>query len=532
MKTAINNTRYVLYARKSSESEDRQVQSIDDQVGVLNDLATRLDLNVTKSFTDSKSAKTPYQREGFTAMLAMIERGEAQAILCWQINRLSRNPAESGILQQMLQDERIKVIQTHDRRYLPEENAVIFSVEASIGNQFIIDLRKNVKRGIAHKIKNGGLSGVAPQGYLNAIKDGDKRVIRDPQRFPLVRKAFDLFLTGQYTVPEINRIMNNEWGYTTVRRKNIGGIPINRSSMYDIFRNPRYAGQIPDPHEPGVFYESNFPAMITAEEYDQVQELLGKRGCPRLATKRKFALRGFIKCGECGCMSTAEQKKKKLANGEVNLHTYYHCTRKRPCAQRSSVTEKDLTHQLDELLDCYELTPKLYEWGVAALNELAKEEIRQRDDTQSMQFDTIATIQKKLDNLLDLAEFGSITPEVHKLRSDKLTKELEKAQKQQAKTAETVKNWYEVVGKTLETLTNASEKFASGEINEKQEVLMAIGQNPVLYNGKLLITPNEWLIPVQTHAKAMREQLDVVRTMPDKIRNEYESALMKTWYTR
>ncbi|HEX8762951.1 MAG TPA: hypothetical protein VF733_04320 [Candidatus Saccharimonadales bacterium] len=230
-------------------------------------------------------------------------------------------------------------------------------------------------------------------------------------------------------------------------------------------------------------------------------------------------------------MITAEKKKKKLVGGGVNYHTYYHCTRKRPCSQKGAVTEQDLNDQLYELLDIYELTPKLYEWGVAALNELAKEEIKQRDDVQAMQFDSIATVQKKLDNLLDLAEFGSITPEVYKQRSEKFTKELKKAQEQQAKTAENVQNWYEIVGKTLETLTNANEKFAKGEISEKQQVLMAIGQNHVLYNGKLLITPNKWLIPVQTHAKTMREHLNLVRTMPDKIRDEYENALLKTWYT-
>lgn len=131
-----------------------------------------------------------------------------------------------------------------------------------------------------------------------------------------------------------------------------------------------------------------------------------------------------------------------------------------------------------------------------------------------------------------MAELGSISPEVYKQRSDKLTKELVKAQKQQAKTADAVKNWYEIVGRTLEVLTNANDKFANGEVHEKQRILMAIGQNPVLFNGTLLISPSEWLIPVQAHAKTIKEHLNLVRTMPDKIREEYESALMSSWYPR
>ncbi len=532
MKQDRNNLRYILYARKSSEDRDKQVQSIPDQLDVLRKLAMRLKINVVKELEDSKSAKTPFLRDGFTQMLKMLELGEADGILCWHINRLSRNPTESGILQQMLQDEKIKSIQAHDKEHLPDDNAVVFSVEASIGNQYILELRKNVKRGIYHKLRNGELSGVAPEGYLNVTKRSKKEVVKDPIRSNLVRDAFDLLLSGKYTVPEIRRIMNEDWGYTTVRRTKVGGGPINRSSLYGMFRNIRYAGQIPDPEIPGVYAKASFPAMISLDEYDRVQDILGKRGCPRLASRRQFDLRGFIRCGECGCMITAELKKKKLVNGEINYHTYYHCTLKKPCSQRSSVREADLFAQVNELLDCYEVTPKLYEWGIKALNEMAKEEISERDEVQSMQFESIAAVQKKLDNLLDMAEFGAITPEVYQQRSTKLAKELKERQKEQSKTADRVKNWYEIVGKTLETLTNANEKFVTGNVNDKVEILLAIGQNPILIDKKLVITPNEWLIPIKNEVQALRNEIEKVRTEPHKIQKASEDAILKSWYTR
>src|SRR3990167_4423594 len=178
--------KYIMYLRKSSESEDRQIQSIGDQKEVLSKLAKAKDLKVVSRLEDSKSAKTPYQRDGFTKMLGMIERGEANGILCWQINRLSRNPTESGILQQMLQDEKIKSIQTYDRQDLSDDNAIIFSVEASVGNQFIRDLRKNIKRGVEYKLRHGGLSGPALEGYLNN-RDGDEAtIVIDTERFPVL----------------------------------------------------------------------------------------------------------------------------------------------------------------------------------------------------------------------------------------------------------------------------------------------------------------------------------------------------------
>src|SRR5579864_4529977 len=108
----MNQIKYILYARKSSEGEDKQVQSVEDQVTVMNEMAAKKGLKVILVLRESKSAKAPFQRPELTKMLAMIDKGEANGILCWQINRLSRNPAESGLIQQLLQDEKLQVIQT------------------------------------------------------------------------------------------------------------------------------------------------------------------------------------------------------------------------------------------------------------------------------------------------------------------------------------------------------------------------------------------------------------------------------------
>src|SRR6266540_1364507 len=127
--------RYVLYCRKSSEAEDRQVQSIEAQIEVMTKLAEQRGLKIVKVLKESKSAKTPFVRPEFTKMLAMIEKNEADGILVWGISRISRNPYESGALQQLLQDEKIRSIQTHDRAYLSDDNAVVFTVEGAIANQ-------------------------------------------------------------------------------------------------------------------------------------------------------------------------------------------------------------------------------------------------------------------------------------------------------------------------------------------------------------------------------------------------------------
>ena len=195
--------KYLIYARKSSENEDRQVQSIDDQVNRLKKLAKERHLTISDIFIEAKSAKQPDSRPQFDKMLQAIESGEAEGVLCWQINRLSRNPIDSARVQWLLQQNILKSIKTIDREYLPSDNVLLFSVESSMANQFIIDLRKNTLRGVLSKIEKGWSPNHAPIGYLNDKEE--KTIIKDPERFDLVRKIWDLMLTGRYTPPRRGR---------------------------------------------------------------------------------------------------------------------------------------------------------------------------------------------------------------------------------------------------------------------------------------------------------------------------------------
>ena len=161
-----NKIEYFLYARKSSESEDRQIQSIDDQINRLKKLAYENGYSIKEILTESHSAKSPGKRPVFNKMLDRIERGEANGILCWQINRLSRNPIDSARIQWLLQQGVIQSIQTMDGERKPTDNAVLFSVESGVSNQFILDHRRNVCRGIESKLEKGWIPWLAGLGYL------------------------------------------------------------------------------------------------------------------------------------------------------------------------------------------------------------------------------------------------------------------------------------------------------------------------------------------------------------------------------
>jgi site-specific DNA recombinase len=519
---------YVLYARKSTESEDKQVQSLEAQQIQMRKLAKTLGLNIVEEFVESKSAKSPFNRPEFDRMIRTIEHGNANAILTWQINRLSRNPAESGLLQQMLQDEKIKCIQTHEKAYNPNDNAVVYSVEASISNQFVRDLRKNVMRGVAEKARNGGISGRAPQGYLNNRLL--KTIEPDPERFDAVKKIFTMCLQG-YSINEIRRSMH-EIGYLMPKYTKVGNRPLYNSVIHSILTNPRYAGLVPDPFDKGVFHKANYVPMITETEYDAVQRKLGAKGKPRMCASKSFALKGLLRCGECGCMITASEKFKALKDGSRKSYIYYHCTRKRPCSQKRCIREEDLLKQINSLLEQYELSPSLYEWGMGALKELASEEIKFRDDIQSLNFKAEQEIQKQIDVLLDFAARGIISSEKYLEKSKPLEAELQSRQSNTEEVSERTRNWYEFVGKTLEAMAESRMNFANGDRIKKNDIIAALGKNPVLTDQKLSLTSYEWVEPIKKGIKELTPSENEVRTSDLLIENNLKSTKNTVWYTR
>ena len=125
--------KYFLYARKSTDVEDKQVLSIESQLAELQALAKREQLNVVEVFVEKKSAKMP-GRPVFNEMVARIQKGEAQGIVCWKIDRLARNPVDGGQIQWLLQNSIIGHIQTHDRAYYPADNVLMMSVEFGMAN--------------------------------------------------------------------------------------------------------------------------------------------------------------------------------------------------------------------------------------------------------------------------------------------------------------------------------------------------------------------------------------------------------------
>ena len=530
MKNNDNKITYFLYARKSSESEDRQVQSIDDQVNRLKEMARDLGITIKEILTEAKSAKKPNCRPVFTNMLERIEKGEAQGILCWQINRLSRNPVDSGTISWMLQQGALKCIQTIDRQYLPDDNVLLFNVESGMANQFIIDLRKNSMRGMVGKADRGWLPSRAPLGYLN--EKLEHTIIEDPERFQLVRKMWDMMLTGNYTPPQIREIANKEWGFRTPKTKRDGGTEIANSVIYKMFNNIFYTGMF---EWSGKIYNGNHKPMITLEEHDRVQVILGKDGKPRGQT-HDFAYTGLIRCKVCGSMYTATEKQ-KIVKGPVGLksYIYYHCTKKKKdvkCNQQKPMTLEKLEEQIEIELERYTILPKFQEWAIEILNRDNDKEIEDRTKVYETQHKSLVETQKELDNLTKMRYRELIDDDDFAKARDELKTKIEKLKKNLRETESRAEKWIELSERTFNFARYARKEFVKGGLDKKREIFSGLGQNFWIKDKKVSIEANEWFVPIEIaypELKARFERLELDKSMDTTTKNATLAQLILEW---
>lgn len=526
-----NNLKYFLYARKSSEGSDRQIQSIDDQVSNLKELAIRQGIEVKEILTESKSAKKPGNRPVFDAMLARIQKGEANGILCWQINRLTRNPIDSGKINWMLQQSVIKSIQTIDKEYLPEDNVLMFSVESGSANQFIIDLRRNSRRGMIGKADRGWLPSRAPLGYLN-----DKLehiIVPDPERFDVIRKMWDMMLTGAYSPAQVLEKATFEWGLKTPKWKNSGNKNVTLSGVYKMFSNIFYTGLFdwngkrwPGKHKP----------MITMDEFEKVQKIISKRDKQKIM-KHYHPYTGIMRCEECDCLHTATTKFKTLSNGDIAQYNYYYCTRKKKsikCTQKKTLTEKELEKQIAKELSKIEIHPKFLKWALDYLNERNDTEIAERQSVYESQQKAYDQTQKELDNLSRMYYRELIEEDLFVKEKKVLTDNLAKYKLALEGTEVRAKSWLELTQETFEFVTYARKQFLDPEQSpeRKREIFIDLGWNRTIKDKILCVSKHKWLLTIENNyppLKAEYDRLEPMKEVDVKRYNSEMTTLIQRW---
>jgi hypothetical protein len=301
-----------------------------------------------------------------------------------------------------------------------------------------------------------------------------------------VRKVWDLMLTGAYTAPEVLRIATEEWGLLSRRGKFV-----SKSNIYRILADPFYYGSFEYPKGSGNWYEGKHEPMVTQEEFDLVQSMMGGKHNVR-AKSYEFAYRGPIVCGECGAQVTAEHKTKRQKNGVVRNYIYYHCTKRKDsnCSQKA-IEEKKLEEQIAATISKVDIPEEFFNWAMSRLKEDNEREVRARKKIILNQQTEYKEVLQKIDNLIDMRADKEITADEFKSRKSRLTEEKTRLDNLIKNTTERVDEWFTVAEKYLAFSEDAHSKFANGSVRVRKEMLFVLGSSLKLIDKKLfIIMPN------------------------------------------
>ena len=147
--------KHCIYARKSSEAEDRQALSLESQLNACNEIKDKLKIKVEKVFQESQSAKTP-GRDKFNQMVQEVESGKINSIITWKPDRLSRNPFDSATVLSLIDNNKLIQVVTPSQTFTNESMSKMmlgfFMLQAKFENDCKSD---NVKRGLKIKAEKG-----------------------------------------------------------------------------------------------------------------------------------------------------------------------------------------------------------------------------------------------------------------------------------------------------------------------------------------------------------------------------------------
>lgn len=538
--------KYINYNRKSTDSEDRQILSILAQEESALEMAQRDGFVISETINESKSAKIPMKREGFTRMITAIKRGQYNAIVCWKLDRLARNMEEGGQIIELLQQGKLLEIRTPGKTYTPDENIIVLAVEFGSAGQFSRDLSENVKRGLRKKAQMGIPHGVAPFGYIN-IRDrrGNRLWKPDRERLDIVGAVFVKALDRTMTTRELYRWTVKKFRPMTLKRNKLGGKLLAESYFYYMLRNPIYAGFFEHdniryelaPSIPRAVSESQFWRLqaflnntIASKRYrhnatytgiikSPFGEFIGADVKHQLTCdcKHKFSSVNRDRCPKCGT-PIHEMKSPKSAT-----YTYYYNVAKKKRGEHvKMLPETAVEHKVWNVLSLLEFSPELKEWiRRNATRNSATDEERLADERRRK---TIAELTAKRKRLRSLLVDGIITQEEY--LSD--TNEIDAILAQVTSATEEKGNEFR---QSLDTVLDAHEAISVDVPDAKKELLVKIGSNLTWDEENLCIHWPKWLLELISgliEAMAINPRFEPKKTLADKDETEVFASVSPT----
>jgi site-specific DNA recombinase len=462
----------IIYARVSSKEQEAEGYSIPAQLKALHEYASKHNYLIVEEFKDIETAKKA-GRTQFNKMLVFVKENSAiKHILVEKTDRLLRNLSDYALLDHLIIGSNLTIHLVKENDILSKNSRsgekLMFGIKTLLAKNHIDNLAEEVSKGMTEKAAQGGYPSGAPYGYVNVREHGKSLIRIDPQTAPFVKKMFELYATGSYSLLSLRKKMLAD-GMVYKNGKNFF-----TSKVEKILKNEFYTG---------VFYwkakrydNAYHEPIVSRELFQQVQTIL-RRPYKSKSRKGLFPYSNLFSCGVCGCALTAEVKKEK--------YIYYHCTGYKGNCKQPYLKQEVLEQHFESLLGTIRITDDVQEIILHGLRDSMKDKIAYHNDLIQQLEKQIHTLQRRIDQAyLDKLD-GIITEDFWKTHSRKWLEEKELLTIKLLATQRADTHYLESANIILELAKRAVELFQSRPAEQKRRMIDLLVSNCSYKDEKL-----------------------------------------------
>ena len=409
----------LIYVRVSTDKQADKELSLPAQLHACRQYATQRGWQIVEEFIEPGASARTAERPQLKRLLNRCRNSDVpiHAVIIHKLDRLARNLADHVAIRGVLSKNGVKLASVTENLDDSVSGQLVEHIMASIAEFYSANLGEEVKKGMRQKVRQGGWPHLPPRGYM-VIRDpmGRSRIEIDPRIGPIVRRAFEIAALG-IDRPGALRSTLIRLGLT----KRDGG-PLEKNAARKLLRNPFYCGRL---LWEGQMFQGNHPVLVAPEQFDRVQELLGKR--PYECHGSRFLLAGFARCSSCAERMSAEHH---------GRWSYYRCRNNLKSSNRCRARFSNMATTHIVLRRLYERMPVPPGFLVlinSRLREVATEQLNILEASRERIRHRLAVLDTHTIRLADALAEGTMDVEVHRLASTRIVEEAEILKRQLAR---------------------------------------------------------------------------------------------------
>ncbi|PYP90830.1 MAG: recombinase family protein [Candidatus Angelobacter sp. Gp1-AA117] len=456
---------YYAYTRVSDSRQGEGV-SLTQQLDAIERYASRQGLKIVEHFEEQKTA-AKRGRPVFSKMLRLLKAGKASGVLMHKIDRSARNLKDWAELGELI-DSGTEVHFVNESLDLSSRGGRLSAdIQAVVAADYIRNLREETKKGFYGRLKQGFYPMPAPLGYLNA--GAGKPKTPDPERAPLIKKAFELYATGRYS----QMALGEELYQFGLRKKN--GKRLDQNTLGRILRSPFYMGLIRIEKTNETYLGLHQP-LISKRLFEQVQKVLsGNFTASRV--RHDFPFRQLFWCKLCGRTLIPETQKG---------HVYYRCQNKQ-CPTKC-IRQEPLEKGVLEKLLGVDLSPEQHEYLKGKFDEFQQnrgQKCRQAIEAAEIQ---LSQVKDRLNRLTDAYLDNAVDNEIFEERKTALLMERRGIEDRIQDLKNGSPDLPKKLDRLLELLKSPYLQYISGSPDERKELIQNVCSNRTLAEKTLEIS--------------------------------------------